>query len=106
MSDMNVNQLLAQMRTMSIDAGSSAPPKIEESEGADFGSFLKQAVDSVNDTQKTAGAMVNAFETGESDVSVVEVMVSLQKASVSFQAMTQVRNKLVSAYQDIMNMPM
>ena len=45
------------------------------------------------------------FEKGDPDVSLAEVMVALEKASVSFQAMTQVRNELLSAYQEVMNMP-
>ncbi len=43
---------------------------------------------------------------GDQDVSLAEVMIASQKASVSFQAMLQVRNKLVDAYKDVMNMPM
>jgi flagellar hook-basal body complex protein FliE len=50
--------------------------------------------------------MVEAFEAGAANISLADVMVSTQKASVSFQAMLQVRNKLVEAYQDVMNMPM
>lgn len=105
MSEMNVSQLLAQMRTMSIDAGSK-PQATQNVEQSDFSALLKQSIDSVNNTQQTAGQMVTAFETGESDASLAEVMVSLQKANVSFQAMVQVRNKLVDAYKDVMNMPM
>jgi flagellar hook-basal body complex protein FliE len=48
----------------------------------------------------------DAFESGDANVSLAEVMVASQKASVSFQAMLQVRNKLVEAYKDVMNMPM
>lgn len=105
MSDMNVNQLLAQMRTLSIEAGSKPQPA-ETSGQADFASLLKQSIDSVNDTQQTAAKMVTAFETGESEASLAEVMVATQKAGLSFQAMVQVRNKLVDAYKDVMNMPM
>jgi flagellar hook-basal body complex protein FliE len=50
--------------------------------------------------------MTKAFETGASDIKLADVMVATQKASVSFQAMLQVRNKLVEAYKDVMNMPM
>ncbi len=50
--------------------------------------------------------MASAFETGSGDASLPEVMISMQKASVSFQAMVQVRNKLLDAYNDVMNMPM
>lgn len=105
MSEMNVNQVLAQMRAMSLEAGSS---KVLETGGggADFAAMLKQTIGTVNDTQQTAGKMTKAFEIGDTNVSLAEVMVASQKASVSFQAMLQVRNKLVEAYQDVMNMPM
>lgn len=105
MSEMNVNQVLAQMRAMSVEAGGKTQAT-ETSGNADFAAMLKQSIDSVNDTQQTAGKMTGAFETGDSSVSLAEVMVATQKASVSFQAMVQVRNKLVEAYKDVMNMPM
>jgi flagellar hook-basal body complex protein FliE len=104
MSDMNVNQVLAQMRAMSLEASGS---QSQESNGNnDFAFLLKKSIDSVNDTQQAAGKMAVAFETGDTNVSLAEVMIASQKASVSFQAMLQVRNKLVEAYQDVMNMPM
>ncbi len=103
MSEMNVNQVLAQMRAMSLEAGSA---KVQETGGgADFAAMLKQSIGAVNDTEQTAGKMTKAFETGDTNVSLAEVMVASQKASVSFQAMLQVRNKLVEAYKDVMNMP-
>ena len=70
-----------------------------------FSEMLSQAVDKVNETQQASTAMANAFEVGQSGVDLTDVMIASQKASVSFQAMTQVRNKLVQAYQDIMQMP-
>jgi flagellar hook-basal body complex protein FliE len=66
---------------------------------------LKQSIDQVNETQKTAGKLSAAFSAGDPNLDVAEVMVALQKAGVAFQAMTEVRNRLVTAYQDIMNMP-
>jgi flagellar hook-basal body complex protein FliE len=103
MSDMNVNQVLAQMRTMSLQAGG----QVHESGGnTDFSALLQQSIASVNDTQQSAGKMAEAFETGSANISLADVMVSTQKANVSFQAMLQVRNKLVEAYKDVMNMPM
>ncbi len=104
MSDINVNQVLAQMRSMSVEASSSKA--IETGGESDFAAMLKESIDSVNDTQKASGKLSKAFETGDSDVSLAEVMIASQKASVSFQAMLQVRNKLVDAYKDVMNMPM
>ena len=103
MSEMNINQVLAQMRSMSIGA-SNAPQPTQNS--SDFGALLKQSIDSVNETQQTAGKLSQGFEMGDSEVSLAEVMIASQKADVSFQAMLQVRNKLVDAYKDIMNMPM
>ena len=103
MSGMDVNQVLAQMRTMAAQAGK----EVNQSENkSDFAELLTQSIDKVNATQMEAGSFVNGFETGTSDANLSEVMVSIQKASVSFQAMVQVRNKLVEAYNDVMNMPM
>ena len=103
MSDMNVNQVLAQMRAMSLQAGG----QVQGTSGGntDFSALLQQSIASVNDTQQSAGKMAEAFETGAANISLADVMVATQKASVSFQAMLQVRNKLVEAYQDVMNMP-
>lgn len=103
MSDMNVNRMLAEMRAMSFEASNNKPQ--ETSGNMDFSSLLKQTIGSVNDSQQTAQNMAQAFETGESKASLAEVMLASQKASVSFQALLQVRNKLVDAYKDIMNMP-
>ncbi len=103
MSDMNVNQVLAQMRSMSIDAANKPQ---ETGNNVEFSALLKQSINGVNETQKTAGKMAQQFEMGENDISLAEVMISAQKANVSFQAMVQVRNKLVDAYKEVMNMPM
>jgi flagellar hook-basal body complex protein FliE len=77
-----------------------------KSEGSNFSDLLKQAVDSVNDTQMKSADMQTAYQMGDKDVDITQVMIQMQKATVSFEAMTQVRNRLVSAYQDIMNMPL
>lgn len=70
-----------------------------------FGDMFKQAVNSVNETQQQSSALATAYEKGDPQISLAQVMVASQKASVSFQALTQVRNRLVEAYQDVMNMP-
>ena len=104
MSDMNINQVLAQMRTLSLQAGGN---RVQESGGnTDFSALLQQSIAAVNTTELHAGKMTEAFETGAADIKLADVMVATQKASVSFQAMLQVRNKLVEAYKDVMNMPM
>ncbi len=70
----------------------------------DFQTMFKNAVDSVNANQQTATELATRFEQGDPSIDLPEVMIALQKSSVSFQAMTQVRNKLVEAYKDVMNM--
>ena len=69
-----------------------------------FGDLLKQGIDSVNQTQQNASALADAWERGTPGVDLARVMIESQKASVSFRALTEVRNRLVSVYQDIMNM--
>jgi len=101
MSQMDVNEVLGQMRVLRDQAAGKPQPQAGES---DFSELLKSSIDSVNETQQQASNLAQAFESGESEVPLAEVMVSLQKASVSFQAMVQVRNKLVEAYKDVMNM--
>ncbi|MEE9343519.1 MAG: flagellar hook-basal body complex protein FliE [Gammaproteobacteria bacterium] len=106
MSVSGIDQVLAQMRQVSIVA-EAKPVTGADPTGvakADFSTLLQTSIDKVNDTQKTAGVMTEAFSAGDPDTDLSEVMIALQKASVSFQAMTEVRNKLVSAYQDVMNM--
>ncbi len=105
MNEIDASSLLAQMRALAARAQGVDQAVQPETDKAGFSNLLKQAVDQVNSTQKQAGALAEAFEQGDPDVNVAEVMIALQKADVSFQAITQVRNRLVSAYQDIMNMP-
>ena len=108
MNDINVNQLLAQMRVLEAQAQAKPAPINEADLGVqktDFSNVLKQSIESVNETSMQSGKMAAAFEKGDSNVSLAELMITMEKASVSFQAMTQVRNKLLSAYQEIMNMP-
>ncbi len=102
---MQINQILQQMRSMA-EMSEAKPPAgaIDETAKPDFGQLLKNSVDAVNETQQTASAKATAFEMGDPSVNLSEVMVAIQKANVSFQAMTQVRNNLVSAYKEIMNM--
>lgn len=77
-----------------------------DTEKVSFADLLKQAVDSVNETQARSSELQTAYQMGDTSVDITQVMIQMQKASVSFEAMTQVRNRLVSAYQDIMNMPL
>ncbi|KZY31927.1 MULTISPECIES: flagellar hook-basal body complex protein FliE [unclassified Oleiphilus] len=112
----DINQVLAEMKNLraqvqktQVQTEEISPTKInatqEASQTPKFSDMLSSAVGSVNDTQLKAGQMAKAFEQGDPSVTLSQVMVQSQKASVSFQALTQVRNKVVQAYQDIMKMP-
>ena len=70
-----------------------------------FGAALARAIEQVDGAQQEAGAQARRFQLGESAASLEETMISMQKANISFQALVQVRNRVVSAYHDIMNMP-
>ena len=70
----------------------------------DFADALKNSISQVSEAQLKAGEQGRAFTRGDDSVSLSDVMVSMQKASIGFQATVQVRNKLVSAYHEIMNM--
>jgi flagellar hook-basal body complex protein FliE len=75
--------------------------------GADSGNFasaMKSALNEVNGLQANAQQVTNAYERGET-TDIAGVMLAREKASVGFQATLQVRNKLLSAYKDIMSMP-
>ncbi len=99
--------LLLQMRAMASAAQVKSSEKTVAGAGSssDFSELLKQSIDKVNESQMDAKKLSDAFQQGDSNVQMSEVMIALQKSNVSFQAMLQVRNKLVNAYQDIMNMP-
>ncbi|MET1078193.1 MAG: flagellar hook-basal body complex protein FliE [Pseudomonas sp.] len=101
------NRLMLEMRSMQAEAMARQQPiaKAPEPGAPSFSDMLGQAVGKVNEVQQTSSQLATAFEVGTSGVDLSDVMIASQKASVSFQAMTQVRNKLVQAYQDIMQMP-
>jgi flagellar hook-basal body complex protein FliE len=70
-----------------------------------IGEMMGNAINHVNATQKHAGSLSTRYTQGDPNIDLPEVMVAMQKSSVSFQAMSQVRNKLLESYKDIMNMP-
>lgn len=70
----------------------------------DFADAVGQALDSVNALKKASAASAAAYESGV-DIPLTEVMVDMQKSSLAFEATLQIRNKVLKAYEDIMNMP-
>ena len=91
------SQVLQQVRT----ADTGAAPATTG--GTSFTGALKTALDHVNQTQTNAEAVTNGYETGQV-TDIAQVMLARQQSSVAFEATLQVRNKLLSAYQDIMKL--
>src|SRR5687768_4310633 len=125
MSQMEIDRVLATIRSFSKQntsgpggpngssglgglnglGGAASPNGTAPSGATEFANLLKKGIDSVNQTQQSASSMATAFEKGVPGVELPQVMLEMQKASVSFRAVTEVRNRLVNAYQEIMNMP-
>lgn len=85
------------------DAGAAKPAETPATAGGGFADTLKSAVQDVNASQQRAADLAAAYERGEV-TDVAQVMLARQESSVAFEATLQVRNKLLSAYQDIMRM--
>lgn len=117
----DINRLLGEMRTLKSQTQVFQRPQINGDMGVNrglnnlqvdtqnkvpsFGDMMAKAINNVNDVQQKSSAMADAYEKGVAGVDITDVMIASQKASVSFQAMVQVRNKLVEAYKDVMSMP-
>jgi len=76
----------------------------QETKRVDFADALKSSLNQVNQSQLNAEKMGKDFVMGDDKVSLSDVMIAGQKANITFQATVQIRNKLVAAYSDIMNM--
>lgn len=102
-----IEAMVAQLKAAAQAPRGVASPALTDKSAArvDFSSVLKSSLDQVNNIQQQANSLGQSFARGDDKVSLPEVMVSMQKASIAFQQTVQVRNKLVSAYHDIMNMP-
>lgn len=96
--------ILNQNQALQRAAGSGGAEGIGAADGGSFGKTLVDAVRAVNEQQVKASAVSESYERGDT-TDIVQVMVERQKASLGFEATLQVRNKLLSAYRDIMNMP-
>jgi flagellar hook-basal body complex protein FliE len=105
MSSAEISQVLAQMRLMAAQAGAPAA-KPPQAEGDNFQQMLSNSISQVNGLQAQSNSMKTAFEQGQPGIDLAQVMVASQKANLAFSAMVEVRNKLVDAYKDVMNMPL
>jgi len=115
MSNMEIDRVLAQIRSVSQGGGVGGPGGLRGPAGTvggpgapdnGFAKLLKQGLDSVNQVQSKATTLQTQFERGVPGVELPQVMLEMQKANVSFRALTEVRNKFVEAYREIMNMPL
>ena len=106
MDKSNINQILTQLRLISdAISGSLRSDNAQfNPKEVDFSNVFKSVVDQVNAIQQIVGQLSQEFMKGGSDTNLHDVMISLQKANISFQSMIQIRNRLVTAYQEIMNM--
>jgi flagellar hook-basal body complex protein FliE len=116
MSSMEIDRVLAQIRSISQatrpagvggvgGVGAGGPGAVAGVDNG-FAKLLKQGLDSVNATQSKASDLATRFERGVPGVELPQVMLEMQKANVSFRALTEVRNKFIDAYREIMNMPL
>jgi flagellar hook-basal body complex protein FliE len=104
-----INAMVAQLKATAARMEAGAGLGVSQVENrspdrVDFADALKASIDSVNQSQTKAEQLGQKFALGDDKVSLSDVMISAQKANISFQTSVQVRNKLVSAYHDIMNM--
>ncbi|HEX7116922.1 MAG TPA: flagellar hook-basal body complex protein FliE [Steroidobacter sp.] len=113
MSNLHIDAVLSQIRSMQSQIRGAAEPAAQAAQANDnvrspagsFANVLKQGLDQVNQMQQRAATAAAQFEQGVPGVELPQVMLEMQKASVAFRAVTEVRNRFVSAYQEIMNMP-
>ncbi len=104
-SSANIQSMLETLRThASQAAGGVDGLGTEATDKPGFSDAVKQLFNQVNATQQKSRALTDAYERGE-DVPLTDVVLGMQKSSLSFEATLQVRNKVLKAYEDIMNMP-
>ncbi len=109
---MEIDRVLTQIRSIRSEAGGNVGRLAEAGVGPEdaassvsFAAVLRSGLDQVNAAQQSARQAATDFELGKPGTDLPQVMLEMQKASVSFRAAVEVRNKLVTAYQEIMNMP-
>ncbi len=104
MSSMQIQQVLVEMRSLQARASGATEAPIATAQPSDFANLMKNSIDHVATMQNQASALANAYEAGDKSVDLTKVMLEVQKAGLAFRAMTEVRNKLIDAYTQVMNM--
>jgi flagellar hook-basal body complex protein FliE len=121
MSQMEIDRVVSQIRALRAQVGGPMAQVVRPeglggavstpggAGGADssisFASVLRSGLERVNEAQQQSGASQRAFERGDPGVDLPQVMIDMQKASIAFRGAVEVRNRMISAYQEIMNMP-
>jgi len=123
-TSVDASALLTQLRSMAREAGMPAPvhsasdggldalarvgegPDVRRADGVVFTDLFRRSVEGVNARSQTSRGLTEAFESGHADVELADVMIAVQKARVSFEALVQVRNKMIAAYKEVMSMPL
>ncbi|MGQ0501678.1 MAG: flagellar hook-basal body complex protein FliE [Panacagrimonas sp.] len=106
MNDIDVNRILSQIRSLQPQTANRVPPfKAPTEVSPGFGDMLTRSLDRVAATQGESARLQRSFELGEPGADLSRVMLASARAQVEFRGAVEVRNRLVAAYQDIMNMP-
>lgn len=105
-----MNKVLSEMQALRVRSGFEVESNqdklnINQPQGAGFGDLLNNAIDKVNEMSQHSADLKRAYERDDPSVDITQVMIASQKARIGMEAMTQVRNKVVEAYKDVMNMP-
>ena len=107
-SQANISSMLQTLRAYQSEAaGGIAAPSADKAKGTQptgFGDMIRQTIENVNEKQKISNDLEGAYMRGE-PVPLTDVVLAMQKSSLSFEATLQVRNKVLKAYEDILNMP-
>jgi len=106
-SQANIQSMLATLRSHSAQAAGleeKSSPAVGSTARTDFSQSIQRVLNQVNDLQMQSDDLVDRYQRGES-VPLTEVVLASQKSSLAFEATLQVRNKVLKAYEDILNMP-
>ena len=107
-SQANISSMLQTLRAYQSEAGGGmGMPSVDKDKAVPktgFGDMIRQTIDNVNEKQKTANDLEASYMRGD-PIPLTDVVMAMQKSSLSFEATLQVRNKVLKAYEDILNMP-
>jgi flagellar hook-basal body complex protein FliE len=102
--NMHTQSMLQQMRLLAGDAAGKSDKSLSIPASGDFGQALSASLERINDLQQTATSQAQAFQAGAPGVALYDVMIDSQEASLALQMGVQMRNRLVDAYKQVMNM--